>query len=48
MTIQPGDVFGFWNSELNAYVACQITHIVPPRFLIRTKSAVRDGEPYHK
>ncbi|EPY09862.1 hypothetical protein [Paenibacillus alvei] len=29
MTIQPGDVFGFWNSLLNAYVACQITHIVP-------------------
>ncbi|OBY80367.1 hypothetical protein BBG47_06515 [Paenibacillus sp. KS1] len=29
MAIQPGDVFGFWNSLLNAYVACQITHILP-------------------
>ncbi|MEC0090841.1 hypothetical protein [Paenibacillus macquariensis] len=29
MSIQPGDVFGFWNPQLNAYVACQITHIVP-------------------
>ncbi|MBE1553984.1 hypothetical protein [Sporosarcina limicola] len=29
MSIQPGDVFGFWNPQLNAYIACQITHIVP-------------------
>ena len=29
MEIQLGDVFGFWGSQLNAYAACQITHIMP-------------------
>ncbi|MGN7384177.1 hypothetical protein [Paenibacillus sp. SAFN-117] len=29
MTIQPGDVYSFWDEQLGAYAACQITHMLP-------------------